>query len=156
MQQQPGEANTAMRAKEEECGKLAEERDRLVAQLAEQAELLKKAQKEAEDKETGLLAEFATKHSAWTDKEAMLTSGFHEIEDIVDGELPSISFFELPAIGRAGFSSLTLALCFLSWQTSSLVTPTPPIKPLKPIAKDGRRKARRSPLTRPEPLASRS
>ena len=77
-----------MRAKEEERSKLAEERDWLVAQLAEQKELLKKAQKEAEDKETGLLAEFATERSAWTDKEAMLTSGFHEIEDIVDGELP--------------------------------------------------------------------
>ena len=64
LQQQLGEANTAMRAKEEECGKLAEERDRLVAQLAEQAELLKKAQKEAEDKETSLLAEFATERSA--------------------------------------------------------------------------------------------
>ena len=43
MQQQLGEANTALRAKEVECGKLYEERDRLVTQLAEQAELLKKA-----------------------------------------------------------------------------------------------------------------
>ena len=43
----------------------------------------------------------------------MLSSGFHEIEDIVDGELPSFSFFELPAAGRAGLSSLTLAFCFL-------------------------------------------
>ena len=156
MQQQLGEANTALRAKEEERSKLAEEHDRLVAQLAEQAELLKKAQKEAEDKETGLLVEFATERSAWTDKEAMLTSGFHEIEDIVDGELPSFSFFELPAVGRAGFSSLTLALYFLSLQTSSLVTRTPPIRPLKPIVKDGGRTAHRSPLTPPEPLASRS
>ena len=98
MQQQLGEANTVLRAKEVECGKLAEEHDRLVAQLAEQSELLKKAQKEAEDKETSILAEFATKRSAWTDKEAMLTSGFHKIEDIVDGELPSFSFFELPVI----------------------------------------------------------
>ena len=88
LQQQLGEANTALRAKEEEHNKLAEERDRLIAQLAEQAELLKKAQKEAEDKETSLLAEFATECSAWTNKEAMLTSSFHEIEDIVDGELP--------------------------------------------------------------------
>ena len=40
----------------------------------------------------------------------MLTSGFHEIEDIVDGGLPSFSFFELPAAGGAGLSSLTLAL----------------------------------------------
>ena len=115
MQQQLGEANTALRAKEEERSKLAEERDRLVAQLAEQAELLKKAQKEAEDKETSLLAEFATERSAWTDKEAMLTAGFGEIEDIVDGEHPSFSFFELPAANRAGLSSLTLALCFLFW-----------------------------------------
>nr|XP_040258691.1 uncharacterized protein LOC120975993 [Aegilops tauschii subsp. strangulata] len=41
-QQQQGEANTTLRAKEVECGKLAEEHDRLVAQLADQAELLKK------------------------------------------------------------------------------------------------------------------
>ena len=89
MQQQLGEANTALHAKEEESGKLAEERDRLVTQLAKQAELLKKVQKEAEDKETSLLAEFATERSAWTDKEVMLTAGFGEIDDIVDGELPS-------------------------------------------------------------------
>ena len=55
LQQQLGEANTVLRAKEADCGKLAEELDRLVTQLAEQAELLKKTQKEAEDKETGLL-----------------------------------------------------------------------------------------------------
>ena len=60
-------------------------------------------QEEAEAGETILLAEFTVERSAWTDKEAMLTSGFHAIEDIVDGELPSFSFFELPAVGRAGF-----------------------------------------------------
>ena len=96
LQQQLGEANTALRAKEAECNKLVEERDLLVTQLAE---LIKKAQKEAEDKETSLLAEFATERSAWTDKEAMLTAGFGDVEDIVDGELPSFSFFELPAAG---------------------------------------------------------
>jgi len=151
LQQQLDEANTALRAKEVECNELAQERDRMTTQLAEQAELLKKAQKEAEDKEINLLAKFATERSAWTDKEAMLTSGFHEIEDIVDGELPSFSFFELPAAGRAGLLSLTLALCFLSWQTSSLVTRTPPIRPLKLIAKDGGRKAHRSLPTPPNP-----
>ena len=156
MQQQLGEANTALRAKEEECSKLAEERDRLVAQLAEQAELLKKAQKEAEDKETSLLAELATERSAWTDKEAMLTSDFHEIEDIVDGEFPTFSFFELPAAGRAGLSSLALPLCFLFWQTSSLVILTPPIRPLKLIVKDGGRKVRRLLRTPPGPLATSS
>ena len=93
-----------MRAKEEECSKLATERDLLAAQLAEQKELLKKAQDEAEKKEAALLAEFESERSSWTDREAMLTSGFHEIEDIVDGEfLFFLSFFEFLTIGRADF-----------------------------------------------------
>ena len=75
-----------MRAKGEECSKLATERDLLATQLAEQRELLTKTQKEAEEAEAALLAEFASERSSWTDKEAMLASGFHEIEDIVDGE----------------------------------------------------------------------
>ena len=75
-----------MRAKGEECSKLAAERNLLAAQLAEQRELLKKAQEEAEKKEAALLAEFESECSSWTDKEAQLTSGFHEIEDIIDGE----------------------------------------------------------------------
>ncbi len=58
----------------------------MAAQLAEEKELLKKTQKEAEEEEAALLAEFASERSSWTDKEAMLASGFHEIEDIVDGE----------------------------------------------------------------------
>ena len=58
--QQLGEANTALRAKEAECSKLAQERDRLAKQLTEQAELLQKAQKEAEVKESSLLAESET------------------------------------------------------------------------------------------------
>ena len=100
-----GEAETALHAKEAECSKLAEERDRLVTQLAEQAELLKKTQKDAEDKEAGLLAEFETERSAWTDKEAMLTAGFGEIEDMVDGEPPSLFFFEPPTSDQAGSCS---------------------------------------------------
>ena len=70
------------------------ERDLLAAQLAEQKEMLKKAQDEAEKKEAALLAEFESERSYWTNKEAMLTSGFHEIEDIVDDEFlcfPSLS-----------------------------------------------------------------
>ena len=93
LQQQLGEANTALRVKEEECGQLAEERDRLATQLAEQKELLKKAQKEAEDKETALLTEFASGRSSWTDTETTLVSGFHAIEDLVDGELPLTFLF---------------------------------------------------------------
>ena len=100
LQGQLGEVNTALHAKGEECSKLAAERDLLTAQLAEQKELLKKTQKEAEEMETALLAEFASERSSWSNKEAMLASGFHEIEDIVDGEL---SFFEFPTMCQADF-----------------------------------------------------
>ena len=75
-----------MRPKGEECSKLAAERDVLAAQLAEQKELLTKTRKEAEEAEAALLADFASERSSWTNREAMLASGFHEIEDIVDGE----------------------------------------------------------------------
>ena len=75
-----------MRAKGEECSKLTAEHDLLTTQLAEQKELLAKSQREAEETETALLAEFASERSSWSDKEALLSSGFHEIEDIVDGE----------------------------------------------------------------------
>ena len=85
LQQQLSDANSALRAKEEECSKLATECDLLATQLAEQKELLVKTQRE-EETETALLAEFASERSSWSDKEAMLASGFHEIEDIVDGE----------------------------------------------------------------------
>ena len=37
------------------------------------------------------MAEFEFERSTWTDREAMLTSGYHELEDIVDGK--SLSFF---------------------------------------------------------------
>lgn len=83
-----------LHVKEVDCGKLAEERDRLVARLAEQVELLQRAQKEAEDKEVGCLAEFEIERSAWTDKEAMLSAVFGEIEDMVDGKQLSLLFFE--------------------------------------------------------------
>ncbi|XP_073362461.1 uncharacterized protein [Aegilops tauschii subsp. strangulata] len=46
---------------------------------------------EAKDKEASLLAEFETERSAWTDKEAMLTAGFGEIEDMVDDFFPGHS-----------------------------------------------------------------
>ena len=86
LQQQLSEANSALRAKGEECSRLATERDLLATQLAEQKELLVKSQREAEETETALLAEFASERSSWSDKEALLSSGFHKIEDIVDGE----------------------------------------------------------------------
>nr|XP_020160617.1 uncharacterized protein LOC109745887 [Aegilops tauschii subsp. strangulata] len=91
LQQQLGEANTALRAKEIERSELAQEHDRLAKQLAEQAELLQKARKEAEVKESNLLAEFKTERSAWADKEALLTAGFGRIEDMVDDFFPGHS-----------------------------------------------------------------
>ena len=92
-QQQLSEANSALLAKGEECSKLAAERNLLATQLAEQKGLLAKSQREAEETEAALLAEFVSKRSSWSDKEAMLSSGFHEIEDIVDGE--SLCFLSL-------------------------------------------------------------
>ena len=92
MQQQLGEANTALRGKEVECSKRAEEQDRLVTLLAEQAEALKTAQQEAKVKETDLLAEFEIERSAWADKEAQMTACFSSIEDLVDGKPCSPGF----------------------------------------------------------------
>ena len=59
-----GEVSTALRAKEEECGKLAKKRDLLAEKLAEQKELLKAAWDEAEKRETALLAEFESERSS--------------------------------------------------------------------------------------------
>ena len=93
LQQQLSEANSALLAKGEECSKVVTERNLLTTQLAEQKGLLAKSQREAEEMEAALLAEFASERSSWSDKEAMLSSGFHEIEDIVDGE--SLCFLSL-------------------------------------------------------------
>src|SRR4051812_40318876 len=101
LQEQLGAANTALRAKEADCSKLVTERDLLAAQLAEQKELLKKVQEGAKDKEAELQAEFEVERSSWTDKEAMLNFGFHEIEDIVDGKFSLLTFFERLTVGRA-------------------------------------------------------
>ena len=92
MQEQLGQDNTALRGKEAEYAKLAEERDRLVAQLAEQAEALKAAQLKVKTTETNLLAEFEIERSAWADKEAKMTACFGSIEDLVDGKLHSLDF----------------------------------------------------------------
>ena len=130
-----------MRAKDEECGKLATERELLTTQLAEQKGLLAKLQRGAEETEAALLAEFASERSSWSDKEAMLSSGFHEIEDIVDGE----SLYFLSSSCRFKSCRLPvfdLLLCFfLSLQTSFLGTRRPPSKPSRLTEKVGGRKA---------------
>ena len=138
-----------MRAKEEECSKLAAERDLMAAQLAEQKELLKKAQDEAEKKEAALLAEFESERSCWTDKEAMLTSGFHEIEDIVDDKF--LSFLRASDYVSGRLLIFRLA-SFLSWQTSSLVTRKRSLWPSRLLVRREGRMVRRSPPMPPEPL----
>ena len=74
-QQQLGEAQTALRAKEEECRKAAEERDR----LADQADQHKAALQAAKDGEANLLAEFETERSSWAEKEKALSDGYGDI-----------------------------------------------------------------------------
>ena len=43
------------------------------------------------DNEARLLAEFETERLGWVETEAALTTGYGKIEDIVDGELSSLS-----------------------------------------------------------------
>ena len=145
-----------MRAKGEECSKLATERDLLATQLAEQKELLVKSQREAEETETALLAEFASERSSWSDKEALLYSGFHEIEDIVDGE----PLYFLSSSCRLRSCRLLvfdlLLRFFVSVQTSSLGSRRPPSKPSRLTVKVGGRRAQRLPPMPPELLTSTS
>ena len=143
-----------MRAKGEECSKLAAERDLLAAQLAEQKELLKKTQKEAKEEEAALLAEFASERSSWTDKEAMLASDFHEIEDLVDGELLFFPSSSADYMSSRLLVFLTCSSFFPSWQTSSPATRRPPFKLSRPTAGSGGRVAQRSPLMPLELLTS--
>ena len=97
MQQQLGEANTVLRAKEDERNKAAQERDRLAKELKDHAKLHKAALKHAADNEARLLAEFETEHTGWAETKAALTAGYGRIEDIVDGEL-FFSFSRLSAV----------------------------------------------------------
>ena len=127
------------------------ERDLLAAQLAEQKEMLKKAQDEAEKKEAALLAEFESERSSWTDREAMLTSGFHEIEDIVDGTFLLFLQASDYVLGRLLIFRLA---SFLSWQTSSLVTRRQSLWPSRLLVRREGQTVRRSPLMAPEPSMS--
>ena len=140
-----------MRVKGEECSKLATERDLLAVQLADQKELLKKAQDEAEKKEAALLAEFESERSSWTDREAMLTSSFHEIKDIVDGKF--LSFLRASDYVSGRLLIFRLA-SFLSWQTSSLVTRRQALWPLRLLVRREGQTVRRSPLMPPGPSTS--
>ena len=97
MQQHLRDAQTALRAKEEECSKVAEERDRLAKKLADQADQHKAELQKLKEAENALQAEFETKRSKWVEREKALSDGYSEIEDMLDGEL-SFPFFHLPTV----------------------------------------------------------
>ena len=92
-----GGAQTALRAKEAEYNALAQERDRLVKKLADQEESHKAALKAAQDSEAALQAEYETEAASWAEARQALSDGYGQIEDLVDGRLPSSSFLCLPS-----------------------------------------------------------
>ena len=111
-----------------------------------------KSQREAEETETALLAEFASKRSSWSDKEALLSSGFHEIEDIVDGD-PRYFLSSSCRLRSCRLLVFDLLLrFFVSVQTSSLGSRRPPSKPSRLTVKVGGRRTQRSPPMPPELL----
>ena len=67
----------------------------LAAQLAEQKELLKKTQQEAEEAEAALLAEFTSERSSWTNTEATLVSSFHGSKISSTVSFPLFSFSKM-------------------------------------------------------------
>ena len=90
-----GEAQAALHAKEEECLKMEQERDRLAKQLADQAAEHQAELHRRKDAEEAFQAEFETRRSNWVEKEKALSAGFGKVEDMLDGKL-LFSFFFLP------------------------------------------------------------
>nr|XP_020173690.1 uncharacterized protein LOC109759280 [Aegilops tauschii subsp. strangulata] len=79
---------TALRAKEEECSKVAQECERLVKELADQADQHKAELKKLKEAEDSLTAEFETQRSNWAEREAILTTGYGEIEEMINDFFP--------------------------------------------------------------------
>nr|XP_020178799.2 uncharacterized protein LOC109764369 [Aegilops tauschii subsp. strangulata] len=88
VQQQLGEAQTVLRAKEEECSKAAQERDRLVKELADQADQHKAELQKLKEAEDSLMAEFETQCSNWVEREKALANSYSKIEDMLDEYFP--------------------------------------------------------------------
>ena len=99
------------------------------------------------------MAEFEIERSAWTDKEALLTSGYHEIEDIVDGKSLSFIWASDYVSGRLLIFRLS---SLLSWQTSFLVIHRQSLWPSRLLVRREGRMVRRSPPMPPEPLMNSS
>ena len=96
LREQLGGAQTALRAKEAKYNALAQEHDRLVNKLADQAERHKAALKAAQDSEAALQAEYDTEAASWAEARQALSDGYDQIEDLVDGRPPSSSSLCLP------------------------------------------------------------
>ena len=91
MREQLGGAQTALRAKENECNALVQERDRLAKKLADQEENHKAALKTAQDSEAALKAEYETEAASWAEARQALSEGYDRVEDLIDGRPPSSS-----------------------------------------------------------------
>jgi hypothetical protein len=90
LQQHLGKVQTELRVKEEERRKAALECDRLAKRLADQADHHKAELQKFKEAEGALQAEFEVEGSKWAEKEAILTAGYGEIEDMIDGKLLSL------------------------------------------------------------------
>ena len=103
MQQQLGEAQTALRAKEAECSTVAQEHDRLAKQLEDQEESHKAALQVVKDSEAALQAEYETQAANWAESEQELSVDYGQIKDMIDGKLPSSFFLCLPPVIKSVF-----------------------------------------------------
>ena len=75
---------------------MVQERDRLAKRLDDQEESHKAALKAVQDSEAALQAEYETEAAGWAEAKQTLINGYGQIEDLVDGRLPSSSFLCLP------------------------------------------------------------
>jgi chromosome segregation ATPase len=87
LRQRLGEAESALHTKEQERSQAAKECDRLAKELADQAERHKAELQKLKEVEDSLKAEFETQRSNWAKKERLLTDGYGEIQDMIDGKL---------------------------------------------------------------------
>ena len=85
---------------------MEQERDRLVKQLANQADRHVGEMQECKDAEEALQAEFETQCSKWVEKEKALSAGFGEVKDLLDGKL-LFSLFSCRLALQAGLRLLT-------------------------------------------------
>ena len=156
------EQNTREAREEAEAARLekaeAEKAEAAALKKLAEAEVADATKKQAEEAAHHQSAIFITpRNSAPPPPEFMAQTGEagdeHPVMERDGGDvaMPNVIVPPPPPSGSAQGEQLASL-----WQTSSLATRTPPIRPLKLIAKDGGRTAHRSPPTPLEPLASRS